>query len=293
LSVSVQAPGWAAKVPVGERAGLPIARRIADAWAALDRIAAVLDSIRPKGSVISGKVSAEHERYFALKELADAIGETLNRHEARREDSRLARLEGRQPDAVGRRPRYRAIKLKKIGFDLEESQPLRSIASAESMEDALRELFESAEPLPEDADLFDVENRLALLNLMATAPPDDRPGYLWVRGFPDGGPDKPAEDGAESYRYGWVTDLGLDVVQVRFEGRPTSDYALQVKGIHARPLALTEVGTHLVLPKHGGPVPVRVDVVDSWPPRLADPHAFGAILRVYPEGQPVMDVRTG
>ena len=36
-----------------------------------------------------------------------------------------------------------------------------------------------------------------------------------------------------------------------------------------------------------------MDVLDTWPPKLADPHAFGPILRVYPEGQHVMDVRTG
>ena len=66
-----------------------------------------------------------------------------------------------------------------------------------------------------------------------------------------------------------------------------------MKGVHARPLALTEVGTHLFLPKHGGPVPIRVDAVDVWPPKVKDPHTFGPILRVYPMGQPIMDVRTG
>ena len=70
-------------------------------------------------------------------------------------------------------------------------------------------------------------------------------------------------------------------------------YAVQLKGFHARALALTEVGTHLFLPKHGGPVPVRVDVLDAWPGDAADPFAFGPILRVYAEGQPVADVRTG
>jgi hypothetical protein len=49
----------------------------------------------------------------------------------------------------------------------------------------------------------------------------------------------------------------------------------------------------LVLPKHGGPVPVRVDVVDRWPITLADPFAFGPIVRIYPAGQPILDVRTG
>jgi ATP-dependent Clp protease ATP-binding subunit ClpC len=294
LAVAVQAPGWAEKVPVGERAAVPVPERIAAAWAALDRIDAVLDSLRPKSAVISGKVLAEHERYYALKEVADAVGDTLNAYEDRLEDARRAKLEGRQPDAVGRKSRYRAVKWNKTTMEnYYESQPFRSLRSAESMEEALRELFESAEPIPDDADLFDVENKLALLDLMATAPADDKPVYLWVRGFPEGGPDKPAEDVADIYRFGWVEGLGVEVAPVRFDGMPKSDYALQVKGFHARPLALTEAGTHLVLPKHGGPVPVRVAVCDSWPPRLADEFAFGPIVRVYPEGRPVMDVRTG
>ena len=110
--MSVQAPGWATKVPVGDRASLPPAERISAAWAALDAIDEVLDAIRPKGAVSSKKVSAEHERYFAvLKELADAIGATLNAYEDRLADAKLARLEGRQPDSVGRKARFVRIKM--------------------------------------------------------------------------------------------------------------------------------------------------------------------------------------
>src|SRR4029079_11432820 len=86
----------------------------------------------------------------------------------------------------GRKARYRAIKVKNLNFNHHDSQPLRSLASAESMIDALREMFEEAEPLPDDADLFDVENRIALLRLMASAPADDHPVFLWIRGFPEG-----------------------------------------------------------------------------------------------------------
>ncbi len=55
----------------------------------------------------------------------------------------------------------------------------------------------------------------------------------------------------------------------------------------------TEAGTHLFLPKHGGPLPLRVDVLDTWPAVIADPFAFGPILRVYAEGQPVADSAHG
>ena len=161
------------------------------------------------------------------------------------------------------------------------------------MEEALRELFETAEPLPDDADLFDVENQLALLNLLAAATPDERPVYLSLRGFPDGASDSAARTVAELFQLGWSEGMGVELEPVRLEGPANSDCAIRLKGLHARQLAKTEVGTHLVLPKHGGPIPVRVDVVDEWPPRLPDAHAFGPIVRVYPENQPVIDVRTG
>jgi hypothetical protein len=289
LTVDVQAPGWAVKVPVGDRASLDAAERISAAWETLKGIDEVLDTVRPKGSVVSGKVSIEHERYFALKELADAIGETLREYENRLDDNRMARLEGRQPDAVGRKARYRAMKVRTIRYDHHESQPFQSLNSATSMEEALRELFDTAEPVPDDADLFEVENRLALLRLMAAAPPHEKPVYLWIRGFPEGIDCPQAGVLAGYYLDTWKSELGVEVTLTKQQW----DFRVEVKGVHARSLAMTEAGTHLFLPKHGGPVPVRVDVVDAWPPHLADPFAFGPMLRIYPEEQPVVDVRTG
>src|SRR5262249_3070033 len=206
-------------------------------------------------------------------------------------------LEASQPEAVGRRARYRAMKVPRVnhydyhGFE----QPLRSLLSAYSMEEAIRELLDTAEPLPGDQDLFDLENRLALLHLMATALPDDKPVYLWIRGFPEGQNATWTGRLAQLY-FAWSTELGVEMARntpVDPKFSVSSDYLVQLKGIHARPLALTEAGTHLFLPKHGGPVPVRVDVVGSWPATLLDPFAFGPIVRVYPEGQAIADVRTG
>jgi hypothetical protein len=292
LSVSVQAPGWAEKVSLEDRAALPTTDRIAAAWTALEQIDELLNSLRPKGGVVSGKVSVEHERYFALKEGADAISDTLNAYEDRLADAKISKLEGRQPDSVGRKPRYRHVTEPKDHCQSGASA-LRVIASAERMEEALLEMFAAAEPLPDDADLFEVENKLALLRLMATAPVDEKPVYLWIRGFPEGGQSVHAGTLLAYYLSSWCEGLGIEVDSVFQDGDGERGGILSVKGVHARALALTEVGTHLFLPKHGGPVPVRVDVVDALPPRVAEPFAFGPILRVYPEGQPVADVRTG
>jgi len=162
------------------------------------------------------------------------------------------------------------------------------------MVDALRELYENVEPLPEDADLFEVENKLALLRLMATAPLDDKPVYLWIRGFPEGHDPRESSILSRYYLDAWGPELGVDLNNSsRGVEQRGSDFVIEVKGVHARPLVATEVGTHLFIPKHGGPVPVRVNVLDAWPPRIADMHAFSPIIRVYAEGQPVVDVRTG
>ena len=294
LSVDVQAPPWVAKLPLEGRAALPLRDRLSLAWAALDKVDAVLDTIRPGTVVVAGKVTADHERYFALKELADAIGDTLNAYESRLDERKYSYLEAAQPEATGRRARYRAIKPDSLhNNNYLGTQPLRSISSAERMEEALRELFEASEPLPDDQDLFDVENRLALLNLMAAAPVDEGPVYLRVRGFPDNAACPSAAALWSYYLQAWKDGLGLELLGKTATPERPGVLGVQLKGVHARALARTEAGTHLFLPKHGGPVPLRVDVLDAWPGEVADPFAFGPILRVYAEGQPVADLRTG
>jgi hypothetical protein len=162
------------------------------------------------------------------------------------------------------------------------------------MEEALRELAASAEPEPGDADLLDLERQLALLRLMAGAPHNDRPTYLWVRGHPSGSPCPPAEQLAVIYVRGWDEGVGAEVEVVKAAASlAPSDRLLLVNGIHARPLALTEVGTHLFCPAHGNAVPVRVDVLDRWPFVPADPFAFGPVLRTYVGGGSAIDLRTG
>lgn len=289
LAVDVQAPGWAKRIAAAKPT--PVLDRIAAARETVDRIRATITALRPPSTVVGRAVTAEQERYFALKEFAGEVSAELDRLEV--VDSNFS-WQARQPEAVGRRSRYRSVKPRATPrWTNSDHQPFRSILSAVGMEEAIRELLETTEPADPDHDLFDLENRLALLAMMASAPVNDRPTYLWIRGFPQGTSDKPTETVAGFHRSGWTTGLGVEVLPARPVELARSDYALEVKGVHARPLALTEVGTHLVLPKHGGPVPIRVEVVDHWPAEPTDPSAFGPIVRVYPEGQPILDVRTG
>ena len=173
-------------------------------------------------------------------------------------------------------------------------QPIVSINSALGLEETLRELAASAEPESGDADLIDLKQRLALLHLMATAPTDDRPTYLWIRGHPAGAPCPAADRLARLYEEGWRDGLAIEIESPRnLPGLAASDRVLLVKGVHARWLALTEAGTHLFCPAHGNVVPVRVDIVDAWPFQVADPFAFGPVLRMYMTDENVIDLRTG
>jgi ATP-dependent Clp protease ATP-binding subunit ClpA len=293
LAVDVRAPGWAPRITRDEPPHA--AARVAAARAALTRTEGLIASLRPPTGVVTATVTAAQERYFALKEVARGIAATLDRVAERAAPPRTVLFEGRQPEAVGRRPRYRVVKTRGVGAAAYHgwAQPFRSVLSAVSMEEAIRELLETTDPADPDVDLFELENRLALLALMAAAPADDRPTYLWVRNFGAAGPPTPAWAVASLYRVGWADGLGVEVAEVPKDRTRPGDFAFEVKGVHARPLALTEAGTHLVLPRHGGPAPVRVDVTDRWPAELPDPRAFGPVVRVYPEGQPILDVRTG
>ncbi len=294
LEVDVRAPGWAPRTADVEP--LPGAERVAAARSALERIAAQVGFLRPPTGVVSGRVTAAQERYFALKELARGIAADLDVIDEIDDLGRSAHLGALLPEAIGRKNRFRATKIGRGRHRItyrDESQPFASLLSAVAMEEAIRELLESSEPADPDADLFELENRLALLALMASAPADDRPTFLWVRGFPAGSAESGTGSVADFYRVGWAAGLGIEAVPARPPDLPGSDVLFELKGFHACPLALTEVGTHLVLPKHGGPVPVRVEALDRWPTAPADPLAFGPVLRVYPAGQPILDVRSG
>lgn len=251
--------------------------------------------LRPTGAISAKRITPEQERYFAMRELADNLNEQFERLFDRYSDDRLARLQARQPSALGRKSRYRAIKAATQSIWMESyDQRKRSVFAAQSMEEAIRDLADLAEPEPGDADLLELERRLALLNLIATSPVDQRPTYVWIRGHPAGTPCPSADELANLYLAGWGEGLEIEIIAPRdLTGVSTSDRLLLVKGIHAQPLASLEAGTHLFCPAHGNVVPVRVDVIDSWPFTPSDPFAFGPVLRMYVAGGSMIDLRTG
>jgi hypothetical protein len=258
-----------------------------------------LDRLRPKEAVSAKKITPEQERYFALRGLVDAISEELDRLFELYSPDRIARLQSRQPETIGRKSRYRRVKANRMRVSWaiagrSDKTPNPDALSAASMEESLNELSESAETEEGDADILDLEQQLALLRLMANAEVDDRPTYLWIRGNPTGPPCKSAEWLAAMYQKGWRDGLHVEVELIREPvGLLASDRLLLIKGVHARPLAETESGTHLFCPTHGNMVPVRVETLDAWPSADAEPFAFGPILRSYLAGGDTIDHRTG
>ena len=129
---------------------------------------------------------------------------------------------------------------------------------------------------------------------MTEAPPDDHPCLLWIRGHPVGAACASTQQLANYYIDSWKDGLHVEIkMLIKPPGLGVSDALLQVSGIHARPLAALEAGTHLFCPTHGNLVPVRVDVLERWPAEPNDSFAFGPILRTYMQNAEIIDLRTG
>ncbi len=287
LAVDVTAPGWAERVNIVSDA--PLEERIDRCRDALDRVNERILLARPAEAVVTGQVTAEQERYFSLKERAVAIAAKLDDIEANQESQRNIRFENVQPGAVGKKTRYRVKKYASNAWNSPWNQPDRSVSAALMMEEALDELFEQAVPLPGDSEVQDLENELALLSLMETAPLDARPVYLWMRSLPGTGREAILAVYIALW-HGLREDLGVECKAVVGEFAAT-DSVIELKGLHARPLALRETGTHLLIPKTGNVHPVRVLLTDSLtPPAFVH---FEPILRLYPVDKPMVDLRTG
>lgn len=286
LSVEVGSPGFVPKVDL--ESGRSRDERLDACHDLFESISGQLAAIRPRGPV-SSKVTAEQERYFSVKERLDSVAALLEAIDDRAEGERMAKIEGVSTGGLARRSRYRIPPLAK-NFDPSGRSAIRMLLSAFGMQEAVEELFAGLEPVEDDDEIVELEQQLALARLMATAPPDDRPTYFWIRDFGGSGRVNAL---ASHFDIAWNDGLGVDLAKINDATVSDDEVVLRISGIHARQLALTEAGTHLFLPKHGGPIPIRVDVVSEWPAALADPHAFGPIVRMYPEGKPIVDVRTG
>jgi ATP-dependent Clp protease ATP-binding subunit ClpC len=286
LIVEVQTPNFCEKVGIAEDDRTP-GERLDDCDDALNRIWDMLESDDISGEVVGGRITARQERRFALKEQATRLSKMLERLDERLENRRL-HMESSAVHETNRK-RYRTV----VDFSVirrDDRSQGNLISSNLSMYEAMSELFEETEPVT-DQDALELENKLALLNLMLESPEEQSEVYLWYRGF-TGFELTTTAVVALPLLSAWDEEMGVEVERVK-EDIPPNDIVFRVRGNHVRQLVQYEVGTHLVLPKHGLPAAIRVDAVTQWPAKLEDEYRFGPIVRLYPEGKPVLDVRTG
>ena len=250
LEVDVRALEFAAPMNPPETERPPL-DRLDQLDAALEAVESHIGPMRPVGPIRAREITPEQERILRPPR--------AGRRHRRGPGPAIRPLLGRPPRpaggpgagrlrAEGPVPGGQGGALRLFTND-PKAHPASSVLSAESMEEALRDLAAGAEPEAGDADLTDLERRVALLRLMAAAPADDQPTYLWLRGYPPGSPCDSTQRFAEWYAEHWGDGLGVEVDWVRAPaGLLPSDRLLVVKGIHARPLATTEAGTHLFCP---------------------------------------------
>jgi len=310
----------------------PVDRRpdLNDAEKMLGRVRTVLRRIdddlaplRPPGELTLGRVSAEHHRYFLVRDLADEVRDRVRERAVEADEARLGQLglpSIRRPDTPRRGRKW-------LYVDQAPGRVLRELTSALDINEYLRDLTESATAATatQAAELQPLLAQLALLHLIADSvrSPAAERAILWPVGLGIGREAGAAKQLFSFYRKDLPT-LRLEVAaEMPVDGdglQPFPEGYLVLRGPHALAIARQEAGVHLFCPAHGAVEPVvvlalpieeteePVALVRDW---LAQRHCWlealargeadaaddplnpGGVLRLYPERAPMVDLRTG
>jgi ATP-dependent Clp protease ATP-binding subunit ClpA len=317
--------------PLEQAATLPPAPDLADAVALLRRIRAALGRVeddlvplRPPGELTLGRVSAEHVRYFLVRDLVEEVRDRVRELAEEAEEARLSQRGFptlRRPDAPRRA--HKRLFVKSPG------RVLREMASALDINEYLKDLAESASVAgPRTEQIQWLLSQLALLHLIAgcvRSPVAER-AVLWPFGLGVGGDSSAADRQVDLY-LSTLPRLRLEVTVGNppdAEGMaapgPFPEQCLVLRGPHAVAVARMEAGIHLLCPAHGAveSVPVLALPVEDGAEPAAVAHAWmarrqrwleavahgeaspeddplnpGPVLRLYPERTPIVDLRTG
>ncbi len=286
LSVSIQA--LIEVPPLPERVSRPAQERLQRVLETLHEIDDILDELRPTGA-IGRNLTPEQDRYFALKEVTDEVRKMYNEIRQQAQDSRVDALFGATPDSLGRRSRYRKIKLV-TNLNRTNAAPMRSIVSALALEEGVYDLFESAQEQVQDTTLDELERRVALLKLTTHIEVSATSLILEIHSFPKGKPSDATKDLREIYQRSLRGELGVDAKLLTEKEAPI--VAFEVLGMSAPEILKGEVGTHLFRTERGELVPLCVTVRTSEDPQT-EPTTFGPVVRVYSQKDGIIDLRTG
>lgn len=296
LSVDVQALVYA-KAKVHQAATLAPLDHLGVLEEQLEAINDQLNQQKPSGDISSGHVTLEQERYYTLRDQMHALEKELDALFDRHENNRVLKLEGTVSENVGKKTRYRAMKIRRHmrpnHNTLFSHQPTSSTKNAEDLVETIRVLAAAAEDEPGDAEIIYLERRVRYLQLLADQPIDSEPVYLWIRQAPNQQSLYPAML-ADAYQEGLTKELGIDIKVLKNQpGQSKDDILLQLQGLGARLIGQIESGTHLFCPAHGSILPIRVNCLNRWPATNIDPFTYPEIVRVYTDPGDVMDIRTG
>jgi ATP-dependent Clp protease ATP-binding subunit ClpA len=279
---------------------------------ALTRIEAQAAAWRPAGAFTATDLSGPHYRYFLVREIVEEIREAAKRFD----DLRAARHQTMR--YTGQLPNVRHGP---SDYDWPpRGRLLHDAAAAYDMHEFIRDL--GARPGTAagsaDAQLAELLRQIACLNAVvssAAAGTSEQVLLLIVV------PEAAAGDHAMKLHASYLQlfeALSLET-QVMPGPLPAGMLALVVRGGHAAPLASSEEGTHLVLPRQGHFLPLQViarEVPDDGNPHQivhdiaarrhartrgvqpggslpADPLPWQPVIRIYEETGRVVDVRTG
>lgn len=264
----------------------------------LEAVENLLNQQKPDGDVSSGHVTPAQERYYTLRDAMHALGRELDLLFDRHENNRVAKLEATVPANVAKKARFRAMKVRRHtqpSDNFHTHQPSSSTKNAEDLGEEIRQLVESAEAEPGDAEILHLERRIVLLEKIADLPADPKPVFLWIRQAPNQYSLYPLLL-IEAYFEGLNRELGLQATRVEKTPGKEDDgsFLLRIDGLGARMIAECEAGTHLFCPAHGGILPIRIECIDEWPVcRSADPFEYKPIIRIYTDPGSVVDLRSG
>jgi hypothetical protein len=326
LGVDVRTVEQVEAVATRERAEALLTNRplfMERARAALRRIEDRFAAMRPAGEITATSLEGEHLVYFTIHEYLRGLWERLRQMSEQMEAERRA---AQKISGYAVSPDVRARKTSNLSPSKVDHERLKrflnDLATAQDIRLFLEEMTSHALPLTRRSTTSWPHplQDFALAELLAACCVQPRPEQVVLFGWS-------THEGSQE----WIAEvLGIIAEAIpRTQGndlnwpkdrKPSVGSLYVIRGPTAWALAKIEEGTHLICPKHGSLVPVQVHVWElptgedalafidrkmeerrRWQEQLSrgeatvdeDPLPLGRVIRIYNEGNSMIDLRTG
>ena len=278
-------------------------------YAALDRIEAELETVAPEGKIELAALPPEHAHYFCCREQlrkVDRLAQATERMLTTRP----------KPPGLGRLPKAKPVKVR-VRQHVSGNPQLGRLRSAVALQLDLADLAAESVDVP-DSPMAALLRELALLEVLAAKPVDDRPGLLVFRAYleADGfAMHELARLYARCLGYLWgVIASGMDSLKkedfllAAISGKPQARIqAAFLQGLNLRRILPLPAQTILTRRQDGGLGVVLLTLIDAASELEAratvqhmadtietlDPAAFGPVVQLIKEKKTLTDFRTG